>query len=244
MKRARFQLRLFIFWSILCLSFQVRVKNISSAVSRQIRSIGFPEGSGMGIFFAVAIPIDIPDKSVSVSFYFEANYELPSDKNASNLEEYYNKKRRIDRGLAYNILKRKFESVGFPGKACLLRLICEFAEKPIHENGLIGDILHILFTFYMGAMGTIPLALTTAVTILNRLLWTTLYMRNRTEQALYKHLCTELAQYTYLCTEPGNYSSVQNSLYQPRSVQKSLYRSGFVQFRAWTRDDSITHSDS
>ncbi|XP_051156459.1 uncharacterized protein LOC127278687 [Leptopilina boulardi] len=145
MNRARFPLHLFIFWNVLCLSFQVRVKNISSAVSRQIRSIGFPEGSGMGIFFAVAIPIDIPDKSISVSFYFEANYALPGDKNSSYYDEYY-QKRNIDRSLAYNIVKRKFESVGFPGKACLLRTICEVAEKPINENGLIGDILHILFT--------------------------------------------------------------------------------------------------
>ena len=47
--RIQFQLRVFIFWSILCLSNQVKVKNISIALERQIRSIGFPEGSGMGV---------------------------------------------------------------------------------------------------------------------------------------------------------------------------------------------------
>ncbi|XP_033207458.1 uncharacterized protein LOC117167018 [Belonocnema kinseyi] len=145
MNRRRSQLHFFIFWSLLCLSRQARVKNISSAVARQIRSIGFPEGSGMGIFFAIAIPIDIPDKSISVSNYFEANYGLPGDKNSSYFEEYY-QKRSIDRRFAYNILENKLKSAGYPARTCLLRTICEAAEIPLIENGLIGDILQILFT--------------------------------------------------------------------------------------------------
>ncbi|XP_015609828.1 uncharacterized protein LOC107274805 isoform X2 [Cephus cinctus] len=94
------------------------------------------------VFFAIGVPVDVPDKSVSFSFYFEANYPLPNKKNSS---EYF-EKRSLDRTLAYEILESKFASAGFPGRICLLRTICEVAESQITGNGLVGDLLHILFT--------------------------------------------------------------------------------------------------
>ncbi|XP_066584778.1 uncharacterized protein [Prorops nasuta] len=123
-----------------------KVKNITSGVSRHIRSIGFPEGSGMGIFFAIGIPVDIPDKSVSFSFYFEANYGLPSSWNSTYYDEPYYNKRSLDRNLAYSVLEAKFDSLGYSGYECVLRTICEAKEYPLSENGLLGDILRIIFT--------------------------------------------------------------------------------------------------
>ncbi|XP_053973894.1 uncharacterized protein LOC128886174 [Hylaeus anthracinus] len=123
------------------------VKNITHGVARHLRSIGFPDGSGMGIFFALGVPIDIPNKSVLFSMYFEANYGLPGEWNSSYyLDEPYYRKRSLDRRMAYDVLVNKLESFGYSGETCLLKMICEVANCPLTNNGVFGDILHILFT--------------------------------------------------------------------------------------------------
>lgn len=40
-------------------------------------------------------------------------------------------------------------SFGLKGRECLLRTICETAESPLRHNGLMGDILHIIFTWVL-----------------------------------------------------------------------------------------------
>ncbi|XP_078052266.1 uncharacterized protein LOC144478339 [Augochlora pura] len=123
------------------------VKNITRGVSRHLRSIGFPEGSGMGIFFALGVPVDIPNKSIIFSLYFEANYGLPGEWNSSYYgDEPYLWKRSLDRQLAYRVLVNKLESAGYSGDGCLLKMICETANEPLFNNGVLGDILQILFT--------------------------------------------------------------------------------------------------
>ncbi|KAF7389899.1 hypothetical protein HZH68_011756 [Vespula germanica] len=139
----------------MCLARGSKVKNITHGVSRHIRSIGFPEGSGMGIFFALGVPIDIPDKSILFSFYFEANYGLPGNWNSSYYTEVEHFKRRsLDRRLAYDIITKKLEKLiyvslsdsnGYSGKNCLLKTICEIAKYSLKGNGLLGDIVRILF---------------------------------------------------------------------------------------------------
>lgn len=62
------------------------------------------------IFFAVGIPIDIPDKSIAMAFYFEANYGLPYEWNSSYFyEENYYAKRSLSRQLVYRMLTNKME---------------------------------------------------------------------------------------------------------------------------------------
>ncbi|XP_032669797.1 uncharacterized protein LOC116843465 isoform X1 [Odontomachus brunneus] len=97
------------------------------------------------IFFAVGIPVDIPDKSIAVSFYFEANYGLPWNSSYYHEENYFTK-RSLDRQLVYRASIKKLESLGYPGLDCLLRIICEAAKYPLSENGVLGDILQIVFT--------------------------------------------------------------------------------------------------
>ncbi|XP_014471279.1 PREDICTED: uncharacterized protein LOC106742634 [Dinoponera quadriceps] len=97
------------------------------------------------ILFAVAIPVDIPGKSIAVSLYFEANYGLPWEASQFYGENYY-AKRNLDRRLVYEASVQKLESLGYPGLDCLLRTICEAAKYPLSENGVLGDILQIVFT--------------------------------------------------------------------------------------------------
>ncbi|XP_033207457.1 uncharacterized protein LOC117167017 [Belonocnema kinseyi] len=128
-----------------------------NSVHRNIRALSYPEESLMGLFFALAIPLDDPvsTKSISVAFFFEANYELPNNitEFQSSVDNDHRDKRSagqrhsINRKTIYAILESKFESLGFPGKQCLLRCICETARQPLHpHNGLVGDLMHITLT--------------------------------------------------------------------------------------------------
>ncbi|KAJ8688560.1 hypothetical protein QAD02_024355, partial [Eretmocerus hayati] len=118
---------------------------------RTARSVSyFPEGSTMGLFLALSIPLDDPDYSISLSYFFEATYNLPDNssillhggqKNSEN-----RRRRSIDRTTVYDVIQNKFISAGLPGHECLLRSICEAAEHPLHHNGVLGDLLHVIFT--------------------------------------------------------------------------------------------------
>ncbi|KAJ8718639.1 hypothetical protein PYW08_002876 [Mythimna loreyi] len=66
------------------------------------------------------------------------------DQNALEEEE---EPQRMNRWDFYKIIERMVERYGYSGRPCLLRTICEAAEVPFtHENGLLGEIGHILFT--------------------------------------------------------------------------------------------------
>ncbi|RLU21509.1 hypothetical protein DMN91_005882 [Ooceraea biroi] len=121
--------------------------DIAEILHRPIRSLTFPENSNMGIFVALSVPLEHPLNSVSLSYFFEANYGLPP--NITYFEPWLVRKRRrrnIDRTAIYRVLEGKFESSGYPGRECLLRAICETSEYPIRHNGMIGDIVHVIFT--------------------------------------------------------------------------------------------------
>ncbi|XP_037941700.1 uncharacterized protein LOC119674625 [Teleopsis dalmanni] len=47
----------------------------------------------------------------------------------------------------YHILKDKIHRSGYNGEACLLRLICETNSSQLgHINGVLGSVMHIIFT--------------------------------------------------------------------------------------------------
>lgn len=59
----------------------------------------------------------------------------------SGFEELDDTRRRF-----YTFLEQQFDSWGRNGRQCLLRTICQVAESPIRHNGLIGELLHVVFT--------------------------------------------------------------------------------------------------
>ncbi|CAD7087082.1 unnamed protein product [Hermetia illucens] len=172
--------------------------------SRSSRALLFPASSTAGIFVALAIPIDLPNRNVFLSYNFEANYNLPfegwhyipgpllgfeyesepsatedgeasegrkinNDKNSTIVISETNRKHKkkkkftskvnkerktkrnaavslISRAHIYKIFEEKFKHSGFKGKPCLLRTICEVNWLDFgSNNGVYGDILHIIF---------------------------------------------------------------------------------------------------
>ncbi|XP_047532749.1 uncharacterized protein LOC125067897 [Vanessa atalanta] len=117
------------------------------------RGLIFPPTSLYGTFIAIAVPLDIPDKNVFVSYNFESNYAVVT--NITELDEVIfpnlpvvtaRHTRSVTRELAYTILETKFKEHGMKGKECMLRNICEAAETPLYHNGFLGHIMHIIFT--------------------------------------------------------------------------------------------------
>lgn len=51
-----------------------------------------------------------------------------------------------ERALLYTLVEDFLENFGMNGKACLLRAICEVHAYPLHNYGLMGEILKLFFT--------------------------------------------------------------------------------------------------
>ncbi|XP_058792694.1 uncharacterized protein LOC131665093 isoform X2 [Phymastichus coffea] len=95
---------------------------LAESARRRIRALSYPEESQLGLFFALALPLDEPRSSqaVNVAFFFEANYKLPRDDDHDHDddddEEEQGETRRqrlgraIDRTTLYRALESKFES--------------------------------------------------------------------------------------------------------------------------------------
>ncbi|KAM0731010.1 hypothetical protein ACS0PU_002070 [Formica fusca] len=143
--------------AILCAVTNAMEMRMTDAMQRHVRSLSFPEDSRMGLFFALAIPLDDPSSTMSVAMFLEAEYELPT--NVTEIEQTSGdgegrvkrnanrqQRRVIDRTTIYAMLESKFESMGYPGRQCLLRSICETKRQAVHvHNGLLGDLLRIVF---------------------------------------------------------------------------------------------------
>ncbi|XP_044577396.1 uncharacterized protein LOC123260389 [Cotesia glomerata] len=137
---------------------------MSGSLQRQLRELTYPDDSEMGLFFALAIPLDDPvaTKAMSVAFFFEANYGLVRDQEslasrARKQRAAFSDHKLLTRATVYSILESKFEALGLPGRACLLRSICETSKLSVdRDNGLIGDLLRILLTPSSSANENLP----------------------------------------------------------------------------------------
>ncbi|KAJ8936658.1 hypothetical protein NQ318_020638 [Aromia moschata] len=110
-----------------------------------ILKLRFREASTMGIFVAISFPIDLPGREVYYSHFFEAIHALPSNETSYEYPPLI--ERTLDRQMVYNAMEKKISSNGYPGRACLLRTICEVGQSAVDEvNGVLGEIIHILLT--------------------------------------------------------------------------------------------------
>ncbi|XP_044577397.1 uncharacterized protein LOC123260390 [Cotesia glomerata] len=130
----------------LCI-YEQKNSDFAKILHRPIRALSYPESSNMGIFFALAVPLPDPSKSVSVSYFFEATYSLPENSTVfAPWSEGLRRKRSIDRKTIYQTMENKLKSFGFSGRSCLLRSICETLKFDLSDNGVIGDIINVILT--------------------------------------------------------------------------------------------------
>ncbi|XP_052863184.1 uncharacterized protein LOC128269820 [Anopheles cruzii] len=154
--------------------------------ARQKRTIIFPGNPSLGLLFAIAVPLGIPDRNIFVSYNFEQNYNTPTQANhftegfgnfihgiveeltsptlivpgpSINVTPREMKKTgpQITRRRLFRILREHLQNQNFNGKACLQRIICEASLHPFAEpNGVIGDLVQIMLSPSMSKSEKLP----------------------------------------------------------------------------------------
>ncbi|KAK4292373.1 hypothetical protein Pmani_034856 [Petrolisthes manimaculis] len=110
--------------------------------SRQKRSIAFPTGSTFTITPVLCIPVvSVGDLTGFLDIELPFTIKLP---NATQVT--YGRKDDDDRMGIFSVLIDSLNRFGVDGKACLLRSVCEVAESPLRDDGLLGEILNIVLT--------------------------------------------------------------------------------------------------
>ncbi|XP_001607098.1 uncharacterized protein LOC100123455 [Nasonia vitripennis] len=119
----------------------------------------WPFGGTFKLIVGAAIPIAMPGRIVSYGQNLQFQYSLPQ--NASFFSDYYkaksSKRRRRrqveeigrERQIFYRMVEEELKrraGVTAGVEDCLARSICESAETPLRDDGLVGEILHVLLT--------------------------------------------------------------------------------------------------
>ncbi|XP_039758673.1 uncharacterized protein LOC120632749 isoform X2 [Pararge aegeria] len=127
---------------------------------RQINGLPlvYPYGGTYKLLIGFAAPVPNEDH---INLLFSANfqYQYLQFQNISQLSQYYFintvsreqrdadiLSRREERIVFYKSVADLLEMKGMGGQDCVLRAICEAAQYPVHEEALVGEMLHILLT--------------------------------------------------------------------------------------------------
>jgi len=98
------------------------------------------------------LQIAIPTSRTLDDFYLKDDEDPPFDELFGTKG---GRKRRdtnnMDRIAFYKNMENLLDSHGYPGKACILRTICETAEAPMHF-GIMGDFFNLALTPSVGAV--------------------------------------------------------------------------------------------
>ncbi|XP_039440353.1 uncharacterized protein LOC120421217 [Culex pipiens pallens] len=114
-----------------------------------------PNGGVCKCVFSSVAPVRWAHKvvrSVNLAVNVQANYAIPAKIIWPHAENFF--KERVlsadyvdnSRRDLYQLLERMIKSWGGDGRECLLKTICQTAGTPLHHNGMIGEILDLVFT--------------------------------------------------------------------------------------------------
>uniref|UniRef100_A0A182NDV5 Uncharacterized protein n=1 Tax=Anopheles dirus TaxID=7168 RepID=A0A182NDV5_9DIPT len=136
--------------------------NANERLERVKRWLNYPINGGvakMVLGFIVPIRFHHPLLRVIVNTYnLQANYRIPADIIYPQPESWF-KNRALgptvpgvgptsdrSRRQFFDLLEQGMARWDRNGRACLLRAVCEVAETPLKHNGLIGEIIDVIFT--------------------------------------------------------------------------------------------------
>ncbi|XP_011499092.1 PREDICTED: uncharacterized protein LOC105363169 [Ceratosolen solmsi marchali] len=121
----------------------------------------YPIGGTLKLLAGCTIPIAMPGRILIHSQNIQFQFALPQ--NATFFSNYFTsrslrRRRQSDiipeRSIFYQFLEEELLRRGNPGKDCIKRSICESAETPLRDDGLVGEIFHVLLTpDYGGLLG-------------------------------------------------------------------------------------------
>ncbi|XP_033231739.1 uncharacterized protein LOC117182744 [Belonocnema kinseyi] len=114
--------------------------------------IVYPNGGTFKLIVGVAVPIAMPGRTFVYGQNFQFQYALPQ--NLSFFPDFFSKSSRrrrdiaipMERTIAYQFFEAEYERRGISGRDCMKRSICESAEIPLKDEGLVGELLEVLLT--------------------------------------------------------------------------------------------------
>jgi len=114
--------------------------NSTAVLSRQRRALAFPTGSYVQLDLQLYVPFyTAGDFTAILDWTTSFRLRLPNETSSlsigrSSLDN--------DREKIYNIIESMMYSFGVDGRVCLLRTICDVAEQPFRDEGVLGDVLN------------------------------------------------------------------------------------------------------
>ncbi|KAJ8688556.1 hypothetical protein QAD02_024351 [Eretmocerus hayati] len=103
------------------------------------------------LLFGYSMPVAMPGRTLAYLQNLQFQFPLPT--NSSFFTEFFRSGRRRrqaratdDRAVFYRMVEHELERRGRPGRDCIKRSICESAETPLKDDGLMGEIFHVLLT--------------------------------------------------------------------------------------------------
>ncbi|KAF7280665.1 hypothetical protein GWI33_005631 [Rhynchophorus ferrugineus] len=137
---------MFVFWAVgsHCISHGAKL-------TRRKRYVAFPEGAAFSAVFCMTAQTGINTISEGINWGFV--YDLPNDTLPLIAPHRAFQKRRNRRDV-YVKLEDILTSIGYNGRSCILRTLCE-AEKRFEprETSLARQLLNIIFRFPKGPIG-------------------------------------------------------------------------------------------
>ncbi|XP_025269471.1 uncharacterized protein LOC112639504 [Camponotus floridanus] len=129
-----------------------------SFASRQRRQmlypppIVYPYGGTFKLVVGYAVPVELSGRNVVYGQNFQFQYVLPQ--NATFFTEFFeNSSRRRrksvnwdERMTIYRLLEEGLETKRINGRECMKKSICEAAMMSLQDEGLVGELLHLLLT--------------------------------------------------------------------------------------------------
>ncbi|XP_050089165.1 uncharacterized protein LOC126573239 [Anopheles aquasalis] len=137
----------------------VSTANDTSAVlGRSRRFISYPINGGLakvvlGFLAPVRFHHPLP-RSLNCGVNVQANYAIPSNIIFPHPESVFQNRQYTDgtagnRKQLYGVIEKMLRvslGAGPRARQCLLRTVCEVADTPLKHNGLIGELLDVVFT--------------------------------------------------------------------------------------------------
>ncbi|XP_053691264.1 uncharacterized protein LOC128739787 [Sabethes cyaneus] len=125
--------------------------------SRQKRWLSFlPNGGLVKVVFSFVAPVKFYHRlkrSINAAINLQANYPIPARIIYPTPGSIYKNRQLTDGNIVdnsrtdlYRIIEKMIGAWGRNSRECLLRTICEVADTPLKHNGLVGELIDIVFT--------------------------------------------------------------------------------------------------
>lgn len=118
-----------------------------NVLSRERRTLVYPGASNILLIYGLGTPIQLERESVILGAFTKLLYAVPNNSTYYTEPGIYYARSTKSRWSIYKVLEAATQVLGYGGKECLLRSICEAANVPFNANhGLFGELVHTFLT--------------------------------------------------------------------------------------------------